>query len=53
MNNLEIVHQGIKTQLLINNTNENDSGNYSCKASNIYGHSKYNILHQVKSTVFY
>lgn len=39
---------GVKSELVINDVNERDFGNYTCKASNVYGYSKYQILMQPK-----
>ena len=39
----------IKSQLTINDVNEKDFTNFTCKATNRYGFSKYRILLQAKS----
>lgn len=39
---------GVKSELVINDVNERDFGNYTCKASNVYGYSKYQILMKPK-----
>ena len=43
INNIIVESKGITSELVINDITERDFINYTCKASNVYGYSKYQI----------